>query len=637
MVLESWLRCKKLDVQPREKNYQYIPPSEIKRRKMENSFLLESISTLLLPLINNTKERGYRFDFYDQDLFMLDQYGDTSIIELALTRGSFPGVCRAENISGTNAVSLAALYLQAVQINGPEHYKEALHCWTCSAAPIINMQNNELMGVLNIVGHAGLPHQHTLGLAIFLAKAIEQSFFQQSLLARLEMKNSHLNSIVEAINDGIIVIDEQENILLLNQIASNLLQLSNSDLKKKSVQQIFGKNNPLSEALDQEKITTDQEIYFKIGERRKNVVGNIKTVKDQQGKKNVICVFQSINAAKGFVKNFAGLKAHFTFDDIIGKSSSLDWVVKTAKQAAKLPSNFLLRGESGTGKELFAQAIHNASPFCNGPFVALNSAAIPNELIESELFGYEGGAFTGAKKEGRPGKFELAEGGTLFLDEINSMPLKMQSKLLRVLQNKTIMRVGGLAEIPFQARLISASNKDLWEEVKQGNFREDLFYRINVIGIVIPPLRERKEDIELLINYFCQKFGQQLNLALGCSQEGMKILKEYSWPGNVRELENVIERSAFIALSRGSNEIHRQDVVTYSGIRKHIYQQEHSLEKEDQAKIDNTWGDQEKRLLIITLQNERGNVSRVAEKLKIGRNTIYRKLKKYNLVLESFR
>ncbi len=162
-----------------------------------------------------------------------------------------------------------------------------------------------------------------------------------------------------------------------------------------------------------------------------------------------------------------------------------------------------------------------------------------------------GGAFTGAKRGGRPGKLELAEGGTLFLDEINSMPMNMQPKLLRVLQSRSFMRVGGLTEIPFRARLITASNKDLWQEVQQGNLREDLFYRINVIGIVIPPLRVRPEDIEFLVNFFCRNFGKQLNVALSCSSEAIDLLKAYHWPGNVRELENVIERSAFLVLSRG--------------------------------------------------------------------------------------
>ena len=232
----------------------------------------------------------------------------------------------------------------------------------------------------------------------------------------------------------------------------------------------------------------------------------------------------------------------FTFDDIIGTSHAIAQVKQQSLTAAKYDSNILLTGETGTGKELFARAIHNASPRCDYPFVAVNCSAIPESLLESELFGYEAGAFTGASKNGKPGKFELANHGTLFLDEISDMPLFLQAKLLRATQDMEITRVGGLYPKRIDARLISATNQDLKEHMRTKRFRDDLYYRLCVVPITLPPLRQRPDDIPVLADYFITRYTRQFNKVVrGLTDDALDLLMAYDWPGNVRELENVIE------------------------------------------------------------------------------------------------
>jgi transcriptional regulator with PAS, ATPase and Fis domain len=298
---------------------------------------------------------------------------------------------------------------------------------------------------------------------------------------------------------------------------------------------------------------------------------------------------------------------------------------------ASLRSTVLIQGESGTGKEVFAQAIHNASCFKNGPFVALNCAAVPGELIESELFGYEDGAFTGARKSGRHGKFELAENGTIFLDEINSMSMPMQTKLLRVIQTRKVVPLGDNNEININARLICASNKNLLQLVKKGLFRQDLFYRIDVLSIDIPPLRKRVEDIPLIAHYFCDLKGKEFGVKFRLNVEVIEVFCKYDWPGNIRELENVIERGMVMALGRGSQEIELQDVMKYHGICDLLNKTSICDKEEDSnTKLFNL-GQIEIDVIQNALKLNNRNLSQTAKSLGISRTTLYRKIKYYGI------
>jgi len=281
-----------------------------------------------------------------------------------------------------------------------------------------------------------------------------------------------------------------------------------------------------------------------------------------------------------------------------------------------------MEGESGTGKEMFAQAIHNASKRANGPFVAINCGVIPAELIGSEFFGYAEGAFTGASKGGKPGKFETASGGTLFLDEIGEMPLTQQVALLRVLETKKVSRIGDDKEIPVDVRIVCATNKDLHREVREGRFRSDLYYRLNVINIQIPPLRERKEDIYLLIGAFIKKYGShRFDREKTFSDKKLMALYEYDWPGNVRELQNVVERLIYIPME-DNDETFFEYLIKDFGDRTATAA--YDSEKDEKIRT-------EKDQILSLMEKCEGNISMVARKMEISRNTLYKKLKKYNL------
>jgi transcriptional regulator with PAS, ATPase and Fis domain len=297
--------------------------------------------------------------------------------------------------------------------------------------------------------------------------------------------------------------------------------------------------------------------------------------------------------------------------------------ITRARKAAASLSPVLLQGESGTGKEIFAQAIHSASARADGPFIVIDCSALPRELIESELFGYVEGTFTGSSRGGRPGKFELADGGTVLLDEVGEMPLDLQTRLLRVLQGRTVTRLGSSSAVPVDIMIIAATNKDLRREVENGRFRQDLYYRLNIVGIQIPPLRSRPEDVPALAHHFTRKIGLRMGKpGVALSAEALALLTRYDWPGNVRELENAIER-AYNLLDGGSIDPgHLPDEI-----RLHA-------EPPGRLYLAPTLRltDAEKGLIATALERAAGNRAQAAKLLGISRSTLYEKLKAYRLL-----
>ena len=323
------------------------------------------------------------------------------------------------------------------------------------------------------------------------------------------------------------------------------------------------------------------------------------------------------------------VELQYDVTNLIGKSKNMIEVFKLVKKVAPLDCTVLIEGESGTGKELIARAIHQNSPRATRRFVAINCAAIPINLLESELFGYEKGAYTGAL-ERKKGYFEVADGGTLLLDEISEMPLELQAKLLRVLQDKTFQRVGSTDDIRVDVRIIASTNKKLEEEVTQGRFRKDLYYRINVIKITVPPLRERKDDIPLLVQYFLEKHSKKIGKRIhGVSDEAMNCLIKYNWDGNVRELENVIERAVVLAES---------EVITVNELPNFLSV---DLMKSNSDIFTKSYYEarQEFDLNYFThlLKRTKGNISEVSRLAQIPRQNVYEKIKKLKIDVSSFR
>jgi transcriptional regulator with PAS, ATPase and Fis domain len=321
----------------------------------------------------------------------------------------------------------------------------------------------------------------------------------------------------------------------------------------------------------------------------------------------------------------------YTFEDIISENEEFKAVKEYAKKAARTSSSILIHGESGTGKELFAQSMHNESFRKDKPFVAINCGAIPSELIESELFGYEPGAFTGASKGTKLGKLEVASGGSIFFDEIESMSLNVQVKLLRALSSNKITRVGGVDEIPVDIRIIAATKKDLLQEVDQCNFREDLYYRISVINLHIPPLRERIDDIPYLAKSFIKFFAKQANMQEPTVEsEFLEALTYYYWRGNVRELRNVIEKVTLLTdeIKLTINDLPQKiiDAYKYKSLKQKMSIKIHEMKENKNKNILQTG---EEMIIELILNEESWNLKKTAERLGISRPTLYKKIENY--------
>ena len=439
-------------------------------------------------------------------------------------------------------------------------------------------------------------------------------------------RSAQLQVAFGAITEGVIVSNEEQKIVMCNSAARKILgtQKGNLELLEREIADIPYKNVFLYKEEEINYIRKIRESHIAVSHRPifvdKKFVGVVSTFED-------VSKIQKLETKIRHEMHAKGLIAKYHFSDIITEDSEMISIKKMSEVVAKTEANVLIEGESGTGKELFSQSIHNASNRSQGPFVAVNCAAIPENLLESELFGYESGAFTGAKKEGKAGLFEVAHNGTIFLDEIGELPMILQSRLLRVLQEKEIMRVGGNKLIPVDVRVISATNRDLKQKVKENAFREDLYYRLNVINIKIPPLRNRKADIELLAREYIVRSGFQISQEL--FYDSLKVFNKYNWPGNIRELHNILERigvlcgiddvSARNQLKQLENaNLSEREIATGAGYTVNI---------EIEGGLKQTIEEVEHQIIKKMLEENGNNQDIVAEKLKIGKTTLWRKMK----------
>ncbi len=442
--------------------------------------------------------------------------------------------------------------------------------------------------------------------------------------------------IFETVYNWVVVVDTNGIIRMINKSYSDFLEVSQKEAIGKHVTEVIQNSRMhivvktgIREIGDIQKIKGNKMIADRIPiiEDGK-IIGAIGTVlfKDVVEFEAYVNRIHRMEKELEFYKKELkkALGSDHTFDNIIGVSQCLKKVQKFAKQVAKTKSNVLLLGESGTGKGLFASAIHNYSSRADYPLIKINCAAIPHDLLESELFGYEQGAFTGAKKGGKPGKFELAHKSTIFLDEIAELPLSMQAKLLRVIQEKEIDRVGGTKNQKVDVRIIAATNQNLEDLVKQKKFREDLYYRLNVVSIEIRSLRERKEDIPYLIKHLLAKFSKEMDkFVTHVSSTTMDSLIAYDWPGNIRELENIIER-AF-------NIIDKETTIVLQHMPYYITNSELDSIGSKGAGLKTILQDVEKNVIEKSLMENEGNKYRTAKELKISRTSLYEKIQKYKL------
>lgn len=605
IIARSWERSLNL-VDPINQRQYALNETILHQKRSDNSLLLSSARPVMEMIC---KLPGQKFVMLcDNEGYILDSVGNSDYYVPDL------GLQLSEDSIGTNAIGTALVEKSPMVIRGCEHYCSRYQKYNCAAVPLKD-SNGNILGIIDVTGPITESPDQMLQILYIAAMAIEKDIAAKTYQKLTVDTEQNFQSSLDNLDEGIFIVNKYGVILDANVKCINILGLKNrasikgrslfsfisGEVDKKSFLSDYKNSNISNLSL------TAKSGILKCGITKKATLA---------GTENIMIMFSpgkySYNI--GTVGKSLRRQSTCNFDNLIGESALLATAKKMAQKAAHVNSSILIEGESGTGKELFAQAIHQESGR-KGKFVPINCGAINQELLQSELFGYEDGAFTGARKGGAPGKFEIADGGTVFLDEIGEMPLNMQVSLLRFLQNKTVTRLGGRNPIHVNVRIIAATNRVLKNEVKNGNFREDLYYRLNVINIKLPPLRKRKEDIPLLTRYLADNILKKYNRpAVEISNQVLDLLQQYDWPGNVRELANVVENA--IVFTEGN-------VVNIDSLPEWL------VNLNNDTELDPPVGkirEYERTLIVNTLKKYDGNITRSAAELGIARNTLYRKM-----------
>lgn len=616
IISMSHKRSKDYGVDRERKFSKKMLSSEELEKRIKDSRELINISVPYIEMINSSIDnKDFIIVLTDEKGCILYITGDETIVQEFKKLNLIIGAYMDEKSIGTNAMGTAIEEDKAVQITAEEHYIEAFQTLTCSAAPIHNASGS-IIGTLNLTGASSKKHPHTLGMVMIGVKAIENEIHKNKTSKVLKESYNYMESLIDNMSKGIIMVDANGIIRNINNLGADIFNKEKLEVIGKSIENIVPDFKNILMILEGER-EYKREIKLKHFCQYKTVL-TFKVIKFRDKVIGTLILMQEEKEIER-VKNTG---AFYNFDDIIGESAAIKNVITNCKIISNSPSTVLIQGESGTGKEILAQAIHNYSHRRNNNFVAINCGAIPENIIESELFGYEDGTFTGGKKGGKKGKFELAHEGTLFLDEIGEMPIDMQVKLLRVLQEGRITRLGGDKEIPVDVRVIAATNRDLKEEIKKGKFREDLYYRLCVIPVVLPPLRERRGDVTRLIQFFLRVKALKIDKSVPTLDEGLyESLIHYNWPGNIRELENCIE-----------------NIVNLGGkISFDLFSKDQTATDVDDAGDDElqistcNLEEIEKRVIEKAIKLYDKNMTKVAGALGISRNTLYLKVKKYGI------
>jgi sigma-54 dependent transcriptional regulator, acetoin dehydrogenase operon transcriptional activator AcoR len=612
-----------------------LAPAVLKEKLERNQRLITIAGPFIQLLENFILESGYIILLTDHEGCILEMGGDEKTQNETRQFGILPGAYMSEKSIGSNAISIALVDNSPVLVNAAEHYVKAFHDWNCSAAPIHN-EKGQVIGCLNLSGKIDRINPHTLGMVVASAKAIEYQVRSSFADMRLKETYRFVTQILNTLEFGVLATDVGGIILKANNLASGLLRMPINKIEQKNIAEFIPVWPGFMQSVMNNEIIIDEEVHVSYYGVRDSLNVNVYPLTDGDGTiTGTVTTIRDMKRVYRIVNKYTGMEARYSFDDLIGESDEMKKIVAYCRNISDSPSTVLIQGESGTGKEVLAQSIHNYSSRRENGFVALNCGAIPEALIESELFGYTEGAFTSARKGGKPGKFELANGGTLFLDEIGEMPLDMQVKLLRALQEKSITRVGGDKTIPVDVRIIAATNKNLLKEVQKGKFRQDLYYRLSVIPVYIPPLRSRREDIPILINFFMNLKSVKLRKQVPEMDNRLfKKLMHYPWPGNVRELENFIEK--YVNLDGNIDDlesIQNPEVIDGGSellsINDHIPNTDPGGKKPDMELM--SLDELEKIAISRTIIACDGNMTKVAKILGISRNALYQKVKKYEI------
>lgn len=599
VIFHSWQRCQEQQLSfEKSSESSILTPAQLRERLDAQEALIEASKDVLPFLVRYLKGKRYIILLCDGEGYILKSVGHPPFLSKAQTVHLSPGANWREDVKGTNAIGTALAEKRPVQVIGWEHYVRENHFLNCWATPILNA-NGEPAGILDISGETGGEDERLAEIVLMGGKMIEQNLKMLELQNKVRFCQEGIKIAGDMLREGFVTINNRGEISNINEAGCRMLGYKREEVIGRHASEVFSAATGL---LIREKFRSPQ------GDNTGTSVNScFSQVVDEYG---------SVLGAVGVMR--PGLQAVRSETYWVGRSELTRKVFDQAAKAAASLSTVLLLGESGTGKEVLARYIHNMSERKNGRFVAINCAAIPATLIESELFGYVEGSFTGARKGGQPGKLELAQDGTIFFDEIGDMPLHVQASLLRVLQEKEICRLGDTKTRKVNARIVAATNKDLKTLVDEGKFRLDLYYRLKVVTLELPPLRHRKEDILDLAPHFVIKASSaQGKRPLPVSDEVYAHLLTYDWPGNIRELENCIE--CMVAMAEGV-------ILTDDDLPAEIRETD-CAEIQEESILDR----QTRQAILQALSQTRGKIAPAARMLGIGRTTLYRKLEEYNI------
>lgn len=560
------------------------------------------------------------YTYINFDIF--GRYGNQKLKDELAAKNIRLGATLSEKNAGTNAAVMASRSPKSVWVVGGEHYMDALKPYACYAFRINGKYGRS--GYIVLMTYRDNLDERIVKLfrliesteCIITAGLVAKDVIMRDAMQRNEYSKSSTSDIV-------IMVDNSSTITFANDMFYEFYNHAPLETINSSLASICPELEPLVPLISQGKRVMGRQVELvRPSMETEQYFVDMSPINTNSKRLGMLITLYK-GKAKAASAAAGGNAARYTFGDLIGVSEPFVQLKRFAEEIAATPSPILIQGESGTGKELFANAIHCASQRRDKPFVAINCAAIPRDLIGSELFGYVGGSFTGASRTGAKGKFELADGGTLFLDEIGEMPVEMQSVLLRALEENTITRIGATKPINVDVRIITATNKDLSKCISEGSFRADLYYRLSVINLNMVPLRQRREDIPVLADYFLKHFAASNNKPMkGISTEAMTAMMEYAWPGNVRELRNAVERGVIVSKNGYIEAEDMPEVITGRIKPQPEPEQPRERVRDLESFFERQRLDMAKKLMV----EFKGNKSKVAQKMGISRSTLYRLL-----------
>ena len=607
-VLRSWQRSRLAGVDPETTVRKKVDETIFRHILAANADLLESSRVIMKELFSSLVSGAGSMILSTAECISLHM--ETSGRDGDTYPSSKPGMITTEQLRGTNGIGTCVAERRPIEIIGAEHYLTVGHRWSCSAAPIFDSKN-QLIAVLNVSQLREKYHSHTLGMVRAAAYAISEQLRLRALLQQQQ-------AIIELLDEGVIVVSRSGEVKLMNSKAASMLGLP-APQQGENIYKFMRPSQMLDNILTGDPHIMDQEAQFPLESGSLSCFFSAMSLTREAC---VVLTFREARRMRGFAARVAGSKAVYTFDRILGDSPPLMEVIEQAKTIARGNTTVLILGETGVGKDVVARLTHELSPRKEKMFLKVDCGGISESLTESELFGYMPGAFTGAGNKGKSGYFEMADGGTVFLDEIGELSLAMQTRLLRVLQDGEIMRVGSSKPRKVNVRIIAATNRNLAERVEKGLFRRDLYYRLNVAVVNIPPLRERPDDIQPLVthflNMFTSKYRKHMNLTPGL----MEALRQYSWPGNVRELQNLMHS---IVITKDHGPLSVKDLPRHmtGNENEELFFPDDGINYERPLK--DIMADIERGILRKALKVH-GSVQKVAEVFKVNRSTIFRKL-----------